>query len=321
MGPTTYEAIKETGCLPTLSGAALKLLTLTNRDDTTTEELAAVVQADPSLASRLLKLVNSPLAGTSRTIASLHQAIALLGFRAVKNVALGFSLLDDNRNGACDAFDYEGFWSKSVARAVTARTITARLKNFAPDEAFTCGLLCQIGRLALATAFPTPYASILRSPLSSTQQPPASEPDNAKNSDRTTSVEAAERDAFAISHNDLAAEMMADWGLAEVFCDAVRNQDKADLAGSSLEPRAVQLASVLYLGGKVATLLTDSPNHPDDFPPMTQAANRVGFDPCAFTDVFDTIREEWQQIGAILNVKTQRVPPLIELRAEAIRGR
>lgn len=321
MGSTTYEAIKKAGGLPTPSGAALKLLTLASKEETTTEELAAVVQADPGLAARLLKLVNSPLAGKYRTIASLHQAIALLGFRAVKDVALGFSLLDDHRNGACEVFDYEAFWSTSVARAVTARIITAQLKSFAPDEAFTCGLLCQIGRLALATAFPTPYASVLRSQLSSERQPPAKDPDGAKSPEAQTSLEAVEQDTFAINHNVLAGEMMADWGLAGVFCDAVRNQDKPDLAGSSLEPRTAHLGGVLYLGGKVATLLTDSPNHPDDFPPMTQAANRVGLDPCAFSDVFDTIREEWRHIGQILNVKTQRVAPLIELRAEAIRGR
>ncbi|MFQ5490610.1 MAG: HDOD domain-containing protein [Phycisphaerae bacterium] len=297
MASEVYEKIKAADRLPTPSGTVLTLVDLANREDSTLNQMATVVESDPGLASRLVKLVNSPLAALSRQIASVQQAIALLGLATVKSVALGFSLVDNNRKGACAAFDYETFWSESVARATTARHVGNRLKNFPPDEAFTCGLLCQIGRLALATAFPKDYAAILA---------------EVKANDRALTD--VETEAFNIDHNELAAEMMADWLMPAMFCDAVRNQDKPQ--SSAPESRPEQLAQILRLGGLVATLLVKTPMT-YDFSTLTQTANTLGIKPTVLPEVFDCIREEWQGLGSILDVKTQRSASLIELRTQA----
>lgn len=295
----TYQKIRSVGRLPTPCRTALKLLELANNEDSTLNEFSAVVEKDPSLASRLIQLANSPLAAQSRKIASIRQAITLLGLVSVKSVALGFSLVDRNRKGACAAFDYEAFWSESVARAAAARHVAGRVKSFPPDEAFTCGLLCQIGRLGLATVYPESYASVLEEAHVSRR--PLSE---------------AEREALDIDHNELAAEMMADWGLPKCFCNAVRLQDETDQTGRSVEPQTDPLAGLLRLGGLVSKLLVKTPAM-FEFARLTQAANLAGVQPLALPDVFDGIRAEWQDLGIIFNVKTRRSAPLMELRTQA----
>lgn len=299
MASQAYQKIKSAGRLPTPLSTALRLLELADQEDSTLDEFAAVVEKDPNLASRLIQLVNSPLVARSRQIASIRQAITLLGLVSVKTVAVGFSLVDRNRKGACAAFDYEAFWSESVARAATARHVAGRLKSFLPDEAFTCGLLCQIGRLALATVYPQSYAAVLEEVKISGRQ-----------------LCEVERDVLDIDHNELAAEMMSDWGLPASFCNAVRRQDETGPADRSVEPQTDPLAGLLRLGGLVSLLLVKAPVS-FEFATLTQAANLAGVQPLVLPEVFDGIRGEWQDLGTIFKVKTRESAPLIELRAQA----
>ena len=161
MKNTVYEKIKTTGTLPSPSGVALKLMRLVDDEASTLDQITATVELDPALAARLIKLVNSSLSGAARTIASVSTAVKLLGRNTVKNLALGISLLSSRGKGASKVFDYEQFWSESVARAVAARGLASRFGGCAPDEAFTVALLSKIGRIALATAFPKAYDDLL----------------------------------------------------------------------------------------------------------------------------------------------------------------
>ena len=120
-----------------------------------------MIKSDPALSLQLLKIVNSPVAGVGPKVGSVVRATVLLGFRTVSSLALGLSLVSDNRRVACAGFDYDAFWSGSLARAVAASHLARVLKTCSPDEAFTCGLMCQIGRLAFVCAYPQRYARLL----------------------------------------------------------------------------------------------------------------------------------------------------------------
>ncbi len=206
MEASAYQKIKDSGKLPSPSGVALELLRLVDDQASTLRQITATVEADPALAARLIKLVNSSLYGTSRTVASISTAVKLLGRNTVKNLALGLSLLASHREGVSKAFDFERFWSESVARAVSARGLSNQLGGCAPDEAFTVALLSKIGHIALVTAYPKTYDDLLG---------------KMQGCPRTALLE-AERETFQINHNELTAAMMADWRLADVFCESVR---------------------------------------------------------------------------------------------------
>lgn len=106
MGSRAYEKIKEAGTLPSPTGVALEILRLASDENATLEAMTAVVESDPALAARMLRVANSPFAGVARRIASVSVAVRLLGMRTVKNLALGLSLVANNRSGRCTAFDY-----------------------------------------------------------------------------------------------------------------------------------------------------------------------------------------------------------------------
>jgi two-component system cell cycle response regulator len=302
---TIYEAVKASHELPSPTGVALEILRLTHDEESTIDEITAVVESDPALASRILKMVNASLAGLPRQVASVQRAVSMLGVRTVSHLALGFSLVAENQSGQCEAFNYASFWSESVARGAASRHITYFIGGFAPDEAFTCGLLCQLGRLALATAFPKAYADTLFTVGTA----------NLKE------LAEAERAVFDIDHNELTAEMMADWHIPILFCDAARMQDikqEDEFAGRS---RTAQFARVLHLSGAVARVLTGTTADRDALSGLVLEANSMGITPEVYHEVFDAINREWRELGEILSVRTRIVPPSVELYTQAQRQR
>ena len=90
---TVYESLKASQKLPSPAGVALEILRLTHDADSTIDEIASVVESDPAIASRILKLANTSLAGLPRQVASVHRAVSMLGIRTVSYLALGFSLV------------------------------------------------------------------------------------------------------------------------------------------------------------------------------------------------------------------------------------
>lgn len=298
---TVYETIRASQELPSPTGTALRILRLAQDENSTMEEIAAAVESDPAVSSRLLKLVNSPLAGMSRQIASVQRAVALLGVRTVTSLSLSFSLVSGHRHGKCLAFNYELFWSEAVARAAAARHISNRLRSFAPDEAFTCGLLSQIGRLAMATVFPGSYAEVLETVVGG-------------NNEELSKIERA---VCGIDHNELAAEMMGDWHMPAIFRDAVRIQD--DPGGGGLEPasRVYQFARVLHLAGSVSRILVHPTVYRETLSTLVLESNGLGIGPHVYHEVFDAISQEWRDAGQILSVRTRRVPSLAEIYTQA----
>lgn len=139
------ELIPLSGELPSPKGVALAILELCRRDDTTLAEIARVVQTDPALSSRLIRQANSAAQGAVRPIASVVDAIGRLGIGTVRNLAMGFSLVDQYQNGPCAAFDYQAFWSHALLMALAAQSFGAMTKLGSSEELFACGLLAQVG--------------------------------------------------------------------------------------------------------------------------------------------------------------------------------
>lgn len=303
MSNAAFQRIRETGALPSPTGVALRLMQLVADERTTLAQVAATVQADPAMTSRLLKLVNSPLAGMSRTVASVSTAVTLLGFQTVRSLALGHSLISSHRTGRCGAFDYDKFWSRSLARAVSARELAAELGGAAPDEAFTVALLSEIGQLALATVFSDAYAELLSS----------------SHHDPSVSLCSLERRQFGLDHHELAALMMADWRLPELFCEAVRIQNVAGGPAEGNPSRTRDIARILRVADASAELLVNPEPYQDDLSDLLATAQECGVGPKVISTVYESACRVWREAGTIFSVPTGEAVSLPDLRCRASR--
>jgi two-component system cell cycle response regulator len=294
-----FEQLKATGALPSPDGVALEILRLSQSEDTTIAQFAHVLKADPALASRLVKFANSTCGGGVRPVVSIRDAVRVLGFAVVRQLCLGFSVLNANRSGGCAGFDYARYWSRSLATALSAQSLCLRVRVLAPEESFTCGLLADIGSLAIASLYPERFSEVLASGVAG--------PDRS----------VVEREAFGADHLEFGAALLEDWRLPKICVDAVFHSELPERAGFEPSSRPQVLCELLSLARRVGEyFVADAQARERGAPPMLLNAARIGIDADTLMQICDAVAEEWQRWGSVLGVATG-TPPKLDLCALA----
>jgi len=294
-----FEELKSTGKLPTPSGVGLRILMLTRSEECSLDEVTRTLQADPALTGRVLKLANSAIAGGVKPATEVREAAVRLGLRTVCNVALGFSLVAANRGGRCPAFDYDSYWSWSLANALAAQRLARELRSGLPGEAFTLGLLARIGRLALASVHPGEYATVL----------------TRLSQDRTLDLLQLERDAFCIQHRQVGAAIAEDWGLPPVFAEVALHIE-GRIPESLDWPESKSYLGLLGASARLADVMTGKDESASLWPAAREALVGLGFTLERVQELYDSIADEWKDWGQMLQVPTN-----LALRAAEVEAR
>lgn len=135
--------------LPTLSVVAVRMMEAASDDRCTAEDLARLIELDPSLAVRVLNLANSALLSTAKKASTLNEAVTRVGFHRLRLLALSLSLRDTFPMGRVGPLDYEEFWKAAIYRSLFAKALAERSGLCDPDTAFLAGLTLEIGLLIL----------------------------------------------------------------------------------------------------------------------------------------------------------------------------
>ena len=223
--------------LPTLPVVAMRVLELTAKPDVSLREIAAVIENDPAIASKVIRTVNSSFYGLTRRCGSIQQALAFLGLQTVKALVLGFSLARSIDGGGSDevSFDFLSYWRRSIYSAAAAREIALLHRRCDPDEAFMASLVQDLGMVALWRAFGDRYLQAI---------------DLTKGDHRRLC--AIEQRSFETDHAMVGGEMVARWRFPDEIAAAVRCHHRCFEA----DPQSAGLARTIELAGTAAAVLT-----------------------------------------------------------------
>lgn len=153
--PAVQQAMSKVTELGSLPEVTTKIVHVVEDPRTTAKEMREVVQGDPALAAKILKIVNSAFYGLPSQVASLERAILMLGLTSVKNLALATSLSQLIKGGTVsDRFGARDLWLHCVAVGVAARELAKVAKAPQPDEAFVAGLVHDMGLIVAQQIFP-----------------------------------------------------------------------------------------------------------------------------------------------------------------------
>jgi len=133
--------------LPPLSSIAVKLVELASDETSSLKVLADLIEKDPSLTIRVLKLANSAFFKSIYPVRTVQQAIMRIGFHQLRVLALSLSLRDTFPMGRVGNMDYEQFWKVSLYCGLLAKALATKFKACEPEEAFVAGLTLEIGLL------------------------------------------------------------------------------------------------------------------------------------------------------------------------------
>ncbi|MFP4208726.1 MAG: diguanylate cyclase [Wenzhouxiangella sp.] len=268
--------------LPSPNGVALAIMELWENDRTTVAQLARLVQADPALSGRLLKLANSAAMG-NRPVAAIPDAIVRVGMQTVGQLAVAFSLIDSDSEGQCPAFNYKQYWSQCLLMAVLSRGLAQATRLGPPEDLFACGLLARIGILALSTIYPEEYSVLLESA-----------PDD---------LAAAESRQFGIDHNELSEALMLDYRVPQALAEPARYHEDPEQSSFDINSRPAKLATLLHLAYRLAEMTVQtSADRSRQAILNTSLAAKLGLTEDALADTFNRGLEDWREWSKLLEL-------------------
>ncbi len=202
--------------LPVRPSTATRLFELIDDPDASLSQFAEIVEIDPVLSTRVLRMANSAAYGGRGGVASATRAVMMLGASAVQAItaAAAFPLLSDGVDLGPDTF-----WPHAMEVGAAASTIAAELEVGA-GEAFTAGLLHDIGAVLLHLRDPALYADVVR-----------------RGGERLLDHE---RSAFGTDHPEVGAAALAKWGFPKSLVEAVRDHH-LPLVGAGKLTKAVAI--------------------------------------------------------------------------------
>lgn len=280
--------LKATGDLPSPTGVALNVLEQLQNKAVSCSTITNTIQADPALAGRLLKLANDfdQKQHGARPTVSLAETIARVGPGVTRHITLGLSVLSASREGQCDAFDYDNFWSYSLAMGIATELLSEREKRFPKDEAFTVGLLSNVGRMALANVYPDQYTNIL----------------NCNDANQIQVLLAEERHELNTDHLEMAHALLKDWGLPSVHYDAIPGMYQPNLVSHRNE-RTQALARYLQLSTQIAALFIADAEHSDRSHSVFDLAADMGMSAAETQQLLKKTRELWHDWADLFQVQ------------------
>jgi HD-like signal output (HDOD) protein len=191
---------------PALPSLYTKITNALQKEDVSVESLAELIAQEPAISVKLLQVVNSPVFALRQRVTSIRDAANFLGMQRVRALVLSTSLIGQCDASRCKVFDTETFetYGLQIANWAAQITVGETGDRKLAEMAFTAGLLHQFGVLLLAANLPESYGEVLRIA-----------------SEQNVSIARIEREAYGVSHAELAGFILADWHLPFPIVNAV----------------------------------------------------------------------------------------------------
>lgn len=289
----------EVGGLPPAPAAAVKLLGLTRDEEAEVSSISRVIETEPALAAKVLQIVNSAFYGFPSRITSIHRAVTLLGFSAVRQVALQVLFYESMvARGGKGAFDRLHFWQHSLLVAILSRGIAERLGHPDPDALYAAGLLHDLGKTILESHGCVRYSDFL-----------------GASSNSVNSIRENEQTYFGVTHDAVGSVICQGWGLPELVC-RVQAHHHGPIKDGRLSTEEAREVAIVALADFIAwTQGIGSVDILNSLSISQDALALVPLDALGLPDLLDRADTEISEIGSFYGLQ---FPPSPQLRANMI---
>lgn len=219
------DIIKHELSLASFPNVYFRLKKLLDSGTASAKDIAEVVSSDVALATKLLKLVNSPLFALTQKVTSIEQAVALVGEEELTAVALGLSAIRYFKDIPPELMDMKTFWKHSLSCGIFAKIIASHVKGMSEETLFTAGLLHDVGKLILFKNMP--YSTVESLIFARENMVPMVE---------------AEEIVLGYTHTDVSSLIMKSWEFPDEINDIVTYHHSPDGASFKKGAIIVQLA-------------------------------------------------------------------------------
>ena len=174
-----------------------QILRLFRDENINLRQVEELVEKDPPLAAKILKIVNSSFYGLLNKISTIEHAIIILGLNEIRSVAIGFAIQSHFKSHS-NSFEPARFWKHSIICSQIAKYL-AKYFNVVDDGTyFLSGLIHDIGKLVIDQYFQEDFKTIIQY--------------IAKNQ---CTFSKAEKEILGVTHYQIAAKLLRQWNFPE----------------------------------------------------------------------------------------------------------
>ena len=281
---TAQEIINKVKNLPPISQAALKLVNLLDQASIANDEIVHVIKCDNVLTAKLLRACNSPYFGLDEPVASVDQAVLMLGHQQILHIVLtlafGSAMVVPLPGYAVEANE---LWRHSLITATAAEVVAAEAfdLNVETSVAFTVGLLHDIGKLVMGQAITPEVQAQIRELV------------EQHGCSRTE----AEQKILGTDHGEIGACLLRSWNLPEEILEAVANHHHP-----VCEPRP-KLSVITHMANCLAHLAGSAPGW-DGFAVRVnpQAVAALNLDEARLEGLVVAVRDAFERVDNFMSM-------------------
>lgn len=202
------EALLEMGSLPSVPVIYWEILNEINSPEPSIERVGKIIEKDPGMSAKVLQIVNVH-AGPGRHVSNIPEAVSILGLDNMKSFVLMAEIFSQyEQDKAPEGFSIDDLWQHGLSVGQYAKIITEFETDDkeTQDQAYTAGLLHDIGLLILASKLPQEFRRAM---------------DFA--AERQIPLQQAEKDLFGATHAEVGGYLLDLWGLPDPVVSAISN--------------------------------------------------------------------------------------------------
>jgi HD-like signal output (HDOD) protein len=222
--------------LPSLSSINKSMMGLVLSEHRYTAQIGEIIRRDPSLTSRLLRLVNSVYYGLSTPVTSIEEAVFYLGIRQIRQLALVTPVIEDFQKLTKQCvFPWREFWQHCIGTGILTHEITGVSHSVPDDSDYIAGLVHDVGKIVMAWGFPDHFSEIHLLAVQGERD-----------------LIEIENSILGMDHAELGALYLEKQRLSEVFIQTARYHHRPEIAQSHGHiVAAVQIADLLIRSEKM----------------------------------------------------------------------
>ncbi len=203
--------------MPAFPKSVQRILELTRDVNSTPKDLVDVIDKDPVVTVKILKVVNSAYYSLPKQITSIGHAVVYLGFNTIKNLALSIAAIGMLPKDSASGFDVQKYLLHSLATAGIAKLLASRVKNTDAMDCFIAGLLHDFGKVVFAQLMPNEFRGALE-----------------KSKNEGVSLHAAMQQTIGADHVVVGAMLVEKWRFAPHLIETIRYQHTADFRDTDM---------------------------------------------------------------------------------------
>ena len=209
-------------------------------DDCSISDVAEILQTDPVLSAKLLRIANSPFYSYPGKVEDLNRAVMLVGMNGLRELVWACESIQQFSRSGLSPQKLDQFWQHSLFTGMAAKTLAVKCKHSFAERLFLTGLLHDIGLLVMFSAIPTQMNWVW---------------DVAIQQGR--SIHMCERQELGLDHFEVGAEFLKQWQIPESIVDVIRQQN-TDIASGNNDAALISIANHIAYSANFGYGLSES---------------------------------------------------------------